>query len=135
MLHIHGNRLIPEDMFIIGHDNYRDASIPYDDEWQLPPYQNADSEVIRIMNDWTKKTESIINHHKPFFMSLDECKAVCVMGLSYNDIDMPYLKKVVDSVSNDNKWWLYYYEKIDMEKAQAAAKLLGLKDYYLRPLY
>ena len=54
------------------------------------------------------------------------------MGLSYNDIDMPYLQKVVASVAADCKWYLYYYSKKDMVKAENAALSLGLKDYCLR---
>ena len=55
-----------------------------------------------------------------------------MMGLSYNDIDMPYLKEVAASVAPDCKWWLYYYSKDDMKKAEAAAAEMGLRDYCLR---
>ena len=129
VLHIHGSRLKPGDEFIIGHGNRRDSNEPYSDEEQLLPYQNANSEVIEIMNQWTKDPKSIINRNKPFFKSLQKCKAVSVMGLSYNDIDMPYLEEVATSVSADCKWWLYYHSDKDKEKAEVAAVKLGLKDF------
>lgn len=132
VLHIHGSRLVKGDEFVIGHNWYRDASEPYGDDGQLLSYQNAYSEVIEIMNQWTKHPESIIASNKQFFRSLNNIKAVCVMGLSYNDIDMPYLKEVVTSVAPDCKWWLYYYSEDDMKMAEVAAVEMGLRDYCLR---
>ena len=122
VLHIHGSRLEKESTFIIGHGNYRDSSEPYGNDELLFPYQNANSEVIKIMNNWTKNQGIIIEHHKPFFMSLAKCKDVRIMGLSYNDIDLPYIKEVADSVSLDCKWWLYYYNPKDFIKAEETAR-------------
>ena len=129
VLHIHGFRLKPGDELVIGHGNPRDINEPFEDEEELLPYQNAYSEVIGIMNQWTKNPKSIIIRNKRFFQSLKNCKAVCVMGLSYNDIDLPYLKEVASSVSKDCKWWLYYYSDKDLAKAKDVAKTLGLNDY------
>lgn len=47
-------------------------------------------------------------------------------------IGMPYLKEVATSVDSNCKWWLYYYSKDDMKKAEAAAAEMGLRDYCLR---
>lgn len=132
MLHIHGSRLVKDDVFVIGHGNPREINEPFEDESLLLPYQNAYSEVIDIMNEWTKNPQTIIRENQVFFDSLNSCKGVSVMGLSYNDIDMPYLKEIATSVAQDCKWWLYYYSKDDMEKAEAAAKNLELKAYCLR---
>ena len=133
VLHIHGSRIIPGDEFVIGHGNIRDVDAPFRDEGVLLPYQNAYSEVIRIMNEWAKAPESIIEKNEVFFQSLKTAKAVCIMGLSYNDIDMPYLKKIASSVSADCKWWLYYFTKDDFEKAKFSVCGLGINDYCLRP--
>lgn len=133
VLHIHGSRIIPGDEFVIGHGNIRDVDAPFRDEGVLLPYQNAYSEVIRIMNEWAKAPESIIEKNEVFFQSLKTTKAVCIMGLSYNDIDMPYLKKIASSVSADCKWWLYYFTKDDFEKAKSSVGGLGINDYCLRP--
>ena len=133
VLHIHGSRIIPGDEFVIGHGNIRDMEAPLMNEEILLPYQNAYSEVIRIMNEWAKAPESIIEKNAVFFQSLKTTKAVCIMGLSYNDIDMPYLKKIASSVSADCKWWLYYFTKDDFEKAKSSVGGLGINDYCLRP--
>lgn len=133
VLHIHGSRLAKDDEFVIGHNYHRDVNEPYGDDEKLLPYQNAYSEVIGIMNEWVKDPESIMSQHKSFLASLNKCKAVCVMGLSYNDIDMPYLQKVALSVASDCKWWLYYYSKKDKEKAENAAVSLGLSSFTIKP--
>ena len=132
VLHIHGSRLQPGDVFVIGHGNFRDKDAPLRNEAILLPYQNAYSEVIRIMNEWKKDPDSIIKQNASFFNSLYDCKAVCVMGLSYNDIDMPYLKEVAASVHAGCKWILYYFSKKDEERAGLTAKTLGLTDYTLK---
>lgn len=132
VLHIHGSRLKHGDELIIGHGNPRDSSEPFMDEEKLLPYQNAYRDVIEIMNRWTKDPKSIISRNKPFFQSLKNCKAVCVMGLSYNDIDMPYLEEVASSVAPGCIWWLCYHGEKDMEKAKIAATKLRLGVFYLK---
>lgn len=132
VLHIHGSRLIPNDEFVIGHNNGRDKEEPLQNEEILLPYQNAYSEVINIMNGWKKDSEYLIKKNEAFFHSLKTTKAVCVMGLSYSEIDMPYLQKVSASVAADCKWWLYYYSKKDKEKAENVAVSLGLMDHCLK---
>ena len=132
VLHIHGNRLANGDEFVIGHNNHRDINEPFEDDGQLLPYQNAYSEVIGVMNQWVKQPTGIIAQHRDFFSSLNKCRAVSVMGLSYNDIDMPYLMEVAMSVAPGCKWWLYYYSEKDYERAVASVSALGLKDYCLK---
>lgn len=129
VLHIHGSRSKHGDELIIGHGNPRDSSEPFKDEGQLLPYQNAYRDVIEIMNRWTKDPKSIITRYKPFFQSLNISKAVYVLGLSYNDIDMPYLEEVASSVAIGCKWWLCYHSDKDREKAKATVKALGLKRF------
>lgn len=129
VLHIHGSRLERGDEFVIGHGNLRDKDEPLRNEAILLPYQNAYSEVIRIMNEWKKDPDRLIKQNEAYFNSLDTCRAVCIMGLSFNDIDMPYLQKVAASVNADCKWLLYYHTKRDKERAEVAATTLGLRDY------
>ena len=102
------------------------------DDGILLPYQNAYSEVIEIMNQWTKVPIENINRYKCFFQSLHNCKVICIMGLSYNIIDMPYLMEISSFVNSDCKWCLYYFSKKDMENAQKTASFLRLRDYYLK---
>lgn len=132
VLHIHGSRLERGAEFVIGHSHHRDVNEPFGDEGKLLPYQNAYSSVIGIMNEWNKGVEGIISSNQLFFGSLCDCKGVCVIGISYNDIDMPYLKAVSESVTPDAKWVLNYYSERDKENALKTVKILGLTDYAVK---
>lgn len=129
VLHIHGCRLLPNDEFVIGHGKHRDEEDPLLDEDILLPYQNAYSEVIRIMNEWRKKPEFFIKKNELFFQSINTCKAVCVMGFSYSDIDMPYLNEIASIVDSNCRWLLYYHQNEDKQKAEAFVSNKGLADY------
>ena len=121
--------MIAEDEFVLGHNSNRSENEPYGNDNIDLPYQNAYSEVIKIMNQWKKETKDIIDGHKRFFLSLHDCKAVSVMGMSYNDIDLPYLKKISTSVASNCRWILYYYSVSDLNNAKEVANKLGLKNY------
>lgn len=129
VLHIHGSRINEGDELVIGHGESRNENEPFLNEDILLPYQNAYSEVIRTMNEWRKNPESIIKNNNVFFKSLVTCKGVCVMGLSYSEIDMPYLQAVANCVAPDCKWILKYFSGNDLKKAEIAAGVLGLKGY------
>ena len=129
VLHVHGSRLDKDAEFVIGHGNSRDAIDPYGDDGQLLPYQNAYSSVIAIMNEWKKDCQSIIQRNEDFFYSLQYVKGVCIIGISYNGIDMPYLQAIANNVDSGCKWVLNYYSVRDKKNAQKVAAQLRLKDY------
>lgn len=126
VLHIHGNRLVPSNEYIFGHGISRDINEPYIDETIELPYQNAYSEVIATMNNWRKDPQKIIKSHGAFFESLSYCKGVCVMGLSYNKIDMPYLEEIAEKVDTGCQWVLMYYSKEDYQRAYGFSKKQNL---------
>lgn len=132
VLHIHGSRIIPGDEFVIGHGIIRDEDAPLRNEEILLPYQNAYSEVIRIMNEWAKDPESIIERNEAFFQSLKTTKAVCIMGLSYSEIDMPYLNEIANTVPPNCKWLLYYYTDGDRVRAESFVKDKGLQNFTIK---
>ena len=102
------------------------------DEELLFPCQNAYSSVIRIMNEWEKEPQNLIDKYKSFFQSLKNCKGVCVLGLSYSDIDTPYLNEIADTVASDCKWLLYYHTEEDKKRAIDFAKDKELMNYTLK---
>jgi len=132
VLHIHGSRLNTGEGFIIGHSNPRDSDEPYSNDKILFPYQNTYSVVISTMNEWEKSPLSIIESNESFFASLNSIKGVCVMGLSYNDIDLPYLKEVAISVCPNCEWVLNFYSWEDKAKAEKTVLDLGLSNYTIK---
>lgn len=69
-----------------------------------------------------------------FFQSLSTCKGVCVLGLSYNGIDLPYLDEIVSNVVPNCKWLLYYHSKEDKDRAEEFAKDKDLVGYMIKRL-
>lgn len=134
VLHIHGSRLNPNDEFILGHGNIRDEEAPLMDGSIEFPYQNAYSEVIKIMNGWKKTPQQFIEKNSGFFQSLKTCKGVCVMGLSYSVIDLPYLDEVASIVAPNCNWLLYYYSDEDKQRATTFAYDKRLVNYKLLKL-
>lgn len=134
VLHIHGSRLNRNNEFVIGHGNHRDEEAPLLDDGIMLPYQNAYSEVIKIMNVWRKNPQRFIRENKDFFQSLNTCKGVCVIGLSYSGIDMPYLDEVAATVDSNCKWLLCYYSDEDKKRAETFAQKKVLLNYTLRKL-
>lgn len=132
VLHVHGNRLNRNDEFVIGHGNHRDEEASLLDDGILLPYQNAYSEVIRIMNGWRKNPQHFIKENKVFFQSLNTCKGVCVLGMSYSGIDMPYLDEVAATVDSNCIWLLCYHSEEDKIRARAFAKEKVLSNYKLK---
>ena len=132
VLHIHGSRLNPNDEFVLGHSNHRDEESPLWDESILLPYQNAYSSVIGIMNEWEKSPKNLIEKNKSFFQSLSTCKGVCIMGLSYNRIDVPYLDEIATIVAPNCKWLLYYHSEEDRNRAEVFAKDKGIVDCVIK---
>lgn len=129
VLHIHGSRLDNEKKYIIGHNNHRDINEPMQDEDILFPYQNAYSSVIETMNGWIKNPQQRILLNKSFFSELKDIKGVCVIGYSYNEIDMPYLKEILSVISPDSCWVLGYHNDEDKKKAEITAKSLKLSKF------
>lgn len=67
-----------------------------------------------------------------FFQSLNKCKGVCVLGMSYSGIDMPYLDEVAAMVDPNCIWLLCYHSEEDKIRAKAFAKEKVLSNYKLK---
>ena len=73
-----------------------------------------------------KNVKDIIYLHEDKFSQYSDIKHFVVMGFSFNDIDMPYIKKIIEVNKNisDADWTLYWYS--DGEDEYMINKLLGL---------
>lgn len=66
-----------------------------------------------------KDTESIIYHYKDFFDRIvhDEIKEIYTWGFSFSDVDMPYIKKICDVLTREERdremtWFIAPYGNI-----------------------
>ena len=148
ILHIH-NKV--GEKLIFGHgnslDNFNVEKALYGDENALLSYdedgnvesnavgheQFAENAVCAFYDKMRKPTDQILNNQTNFFSRLSEVGEVVVLGHSYNDIDLPYLKKIAQTTNINTKWTLSYFSDNDKIAAEKIMNSLGvttqLQDY------
>ncbi|MCU7618472.1 bacteriophage abortive infection AbiH family protein [Chryseobacterium sp. PBS4-4] len=93
----------------------------------------AEIEVIKFYNKMRKPTEEVIDDNQLFFSNISEIKEVIVWGLSYSDIDFPYIKKISKSINNNIKWTLSYFSESDRDQAINTMQRLGISESLYLP--
>lgn len=119
--HIHGissdDPFFQIDELILGHcgrmDYSNDEGIPY----EMGPGLQSIYEQLR------KDTANQICRHKDFFKKISST-SICMIysfGFSFSDVDMPYMKKICDSLTTNNvTWFLSSYENQSTRKEHEA---------------
>jgi len=90
--------------------------------------QFAEDAVRDFYDKMRKHTEEIIKNHSDFFKNLSEINEVIVLGHSYNEIDLPYFKKIAESINKMSKWTLCYFSDKDNECAKNVMKEISISD-------
>jgi hypothetical protein len=83
------------------------------------------------MNELEKKTDHIIKANQTFFNLLDDITKVIVFGHSFNSIDHPYMKEVVQQTGTNVPWAISYHTKNDTEMITDFIARTGLQNYRL----
>lgn len=113
--HIHNSVKNPDNI-IIGHDS--------DERVLFSTYLSNKSNYIvspdfvdrvnRKIAQGSKNVKMIIENHKDrFFDVYSQIKHIVVMGFSFNEIDMPYIKAIIEANKNaaDIDWTIYFHSK------------------------
>lgn len=91
----------------------------------------AEYKVEEFHEKMRKKTEIIIEQNSYFFNNLIDVDEVIVLGHSYNEIDLPYFKKIAESISINAKWFLFWYLEEDKDNAGKAMNEINVPiEYY-----
>jgi len=128
VLHIHGSR-IKNEQLIVGHCGYID---PYSigNEDMLLHEVNALKSIADLANQEIKSVEEIIANYHSYWSSLSQIDEVNVYGHSLSNVDLPYFKKVKESIKTHARWNFSYYSSEDVENIkQMIAKLNLSIDY------
>ncbi len=113
--HIHNSVKNPDNI-IIGHDSdERELFSTYlsnkSNYIVSPDFVNR---VNRKIAQGSKNVKMIIENHKDrFFDVYSQIKHIVVMGFSFNEIDMPYIKAIIEANKNaaDIDWTIYFHSK------------------------
>lgn len=128
ILYIHGDASETEEL-VLGHRNES-----YYPEWDI---NDKDCDVRLLEADQImeshrlntqKDIESIINQNSQFFEGIDIYDEVYVLGLSYNDIDAEYLKKIAEN-GKHLKWYFNWYSREDYAEIDEYAKKIRIHNY------
>lgn len=129
VLHIHGAAKHVDDQLILGHGWKRS---PVDSFNHGIDHEEADTRVMEgnnIIDGYFsatfKRTDRVITQHQPFFRSLSDIRTVLVMGHSLSEVDMPYLREVLNHIgTNETRWQVSFYDS--SQDAEDAMRDLGV---------
>lgn len=111
--HIHGS-IKDVDNIVVGHDSddrkLFGEYLAYKDE-HGPIRSDITDNIIKMAANGAKCVDDRIARHEEKFSNLyHNVKHIIVMGFSFNDIDIPYIKAILDANTNaDNIDWTVYY--------------------------
>lgn len=132
VLHIHGS-IEQRDMEpVIGHGNSQkiyEAKVKA--ETASENYWEKDSSIYKALSNYYERTmkdvQSFLSLNSYFFQRLAKVDCIYILGHSLGDVDMPYFKKIEDSVCRDAKWKVCYFDKDEEQTLKNKLIEIGLK--------
>lgn len=132
VLHIHGGvsscSKIPP---IMGHGNKylidlfrrkaKEASDKFN-EWE-ESICNAIADYCEVLY---KDTDKIILLNEDFFSSLDDVDQIICLGLSFGNVDVPYLDRILRGIRPTAKWIVYYYDEEGKKHLKEVFGIVGI---------
>ena len=85
-------------------------------------------EAFRQVASMRKPVEIIMNEYVPFFNRIKDVPKICVYGLSFSDVDIPYMEKIA-SLSPKAHWEISCFSEIDRKKVSAFTSKNDIKDF------
>lgn len=95
--------------------------------------KSIENALADIFQATIKDTELIIREHENYFRSLHSCDHVVVIGLSYCQVDIPYLLAVKRHISPAARWTMFYYSDDDMLNLEKAIATLNIEKTLIDP--
>lgn len=130
--HIHGFVENKKEILVLGHCDQQTISYAQKKKQEsqeafLDHAISTFDRVAKYCETTLKRTEKIIEDNFRFFEQLFDTDEVIVIGHSFGKVDMPYFKKVLDSVSDNANWIAYYFEETDQTKFENSLLDLGVR--------
>lgn len=113
IFHIHG-RSDDFDELVFGHRETMEEKPELDEngDSNRTLFSDAESASEYPFYAFQKPVDDLIAKNREYFESLRDITEIRVLGHSLNEIDLPYIKKVAQSVFG-SKWSVYYHESKD----------------------
>jgi len=136
VLHIHGS--VPTcstTLPIMGHGNkylvdlYRRKAKKAQEqfiEWE----ESICNAIADYCETLYKDTDKIISLNEKFFSSLKNVEQIICLGLSFGDVDIPYLVRIQQEIKPTTKWMVYYYDSAARKRLKDVFGILGISRKY-----
>ena len=82
--------------------------------------------IYNYLNTIYKDTDEQIKFNLSFFNEIKSVEKIVVIGWSAGEVDIPYLRKIIESVSADTKWEVYYYDDKALDSLSKALSSEGV---------
>ena len=132
VLHLHGGASscckIPP---IMGHgnkyiiDSYRRKATEAMEE-HVEWYESICNATANFCESLYKNTDAIISTHNAFFSALRDIDQIVCLGLSFDDVDVPYLNKIQTEIPPETKWMIYYHSDEDLKRLKSVFGITGI---------
>jgi len=73
-----------------------------------------------------KDTDKIITQNENYFSNLHTVDQIISLGLSYGNVDIPYLERITAAVDPTTKWIIYYYNDNDRKRLKDVFGIIGI---------
>lgn len=73
-----------------------------------------------------KDSDAIIGENDDFFSALWNINQVICLGLSFGDVDVPYLDRIQYEVRPETKWMIYYHSEDDLKRLKSVFGITGI---------
>lgn len=135
--HIHGSIMHPDDI-VVGHDADRSQLVKYTQEYNKCQQRISPSYADNINQEalnGAKKVRNRIYLQEDKFYKYCDIKHFVAMGFSFNDIDMPYIEKIISVNKNisDTDWTLYWHTDGEFSVMKEKLQKLGVNGDKIKP--
>ena len=120
---------------IMGHgnkyliDSYRRKAIQAQRE-SVEWYESICNAIADFCNSMYKDVEGIIERNQDFFKRIEDVDRIMVLGVSFGDVDIPYLERIKSAVKPETKWYIYYYGDESKRRLKEVFGILGISSRF-----
>lgn len=86
--------------------------------------------IANYLQSIYKDTNSIISFSESFWEKLSNIDMVVIVGWAAGKADWPYLRKIQESIKDDTKWQVYYYDDDALAALSKAMREEGIERKY-----
>jgi hypothetical protein len=132
IVHLHGS--VGNDDIVFGHDSMGDGVSDDDleDAREIGMHADLYRDMVHVKMSqefadvMRKPVARIIEEHENDFNALAGIDEIIILGFSYSEIDLPYLKRIIEVTGQNIKAVFGFHTDEDMNRAAACVEELGV---------